>query len=238
MKTVYKYIKLPLFFDADAMLQEVKLLEDVWLAHYNTRDYTGEWKAIPLRSLGGSTTQAVAMQMGAAEYLDTMFLDRCCYVRKVIESFLCEKTSVRILNLRPGAVVKPHKDPGLSYEAGEVRIHIPICTNAFTEFYIEDDLLKPMPGECWYMNFELSHRLANNGDDDRIHLVIDCVVNDWVKELFANTNTIATVTDINDDIAAGDKVKMIEALRNMGTEVSLEIALKLENELNNTNHGV
>jgi len=37
------------------------------------------------------------------------------------------------------------------------------------------------------MNFNLLHRVSNNGDADRIHLVIDAGVNDWVKEYFYGT---------------------------------------------------
>ena len=39
----------------------------------------------------------------------------------------------------------------------------------------------PLPmgeGECWYINFNLPHRIHNRGTTDRVHLVIDCVLND------------------------------------------------------------
>ena len=38
-------------------------------------------------------------------------------------------------------------------------------------------------GECWYLNLSLKHRVNNFGDTSRIHLVIDCKVNDWIKNL-------------------------------------------------------
>ena len=39
-------------------------------------------------------------------------------------------------------------------------------------------------GEAWYLDLNLRHRVDNHSDTDRIHLVIDCVVNDWVRALF------------------------------------------------------
>jgi hypothetical protein len=33
-----------------------------------------------------------------------------------------------------------------------------------------------------YLNVNLPHRVAHRGAADRIHLVIDCVVNDWLRE--------------------------------------------------------
>ena len=39
----------------------------------------------------------------------------------------------------------------------------------------------PVPmqlGEAWYLNLNLRHRVENVGSAARIHLVVDCVVND------------------------------------------------------------
>lgn len=40
------------------------------------------------------------------------------------------------------------------------------------------------PGECWYMDFTLSHRVINRSDFDRVHLVMDCDVNSWLRQIF------------------------------------------------------
>jgi hypothetical protein len=40
-------------------------------------------------------------------------------------------------------------------------------------------------GETWYLDFNLRHRVANGGPEPRVHLVLDCVVNDWVSRLLA-----------------------------------------------------
>ena len=39
-------------------------------------------------------------------------------------------------------------------------------------------------GECWYLNVNLAHRAANRSPIRRVHLVLDCRVNDWLTELF------------------------------------------------------
>jgi quercetin dioxygenase-like cupin family protein len=38
-------------------------------------------------------------------------------------------------------------------------------------------------GELWYLDFSQKHRVENNGATDRIHLVMDCKVNDWLVEI-------------------------------------------------------
>ncbi len=39
-------------------------------------------------------------------------------------------------------------------------------------------------GLSWYLRLSDPHSVANRGSNDRVHLVIDAVVNDWVAGLF------------------------------------------------------
>lgn len=234
METVIQYLKLPFSFKTDVMLQEVHALQEKWLLHYNALDYIGEWKAIPMRSLGGNTNNIAVMHGVGSKYEDTVYLQMCPAIKAVVDSFQCEKTSVRVLNLRPGATVKEHTDPGLSYEEGEVRIHIPLCTNEVVEFYIQEDALFPKPGECWYMNFELKHRLSNNGSTDRMHLVIDCIVNNWVRELFESA-ALSDCKRIPQSPLFSDEeeLRIIAQLKLQGTVAALQIANDMEAALQN-----
>ena len=36
-------------------------------------------------------------------------------------------------------------------------------------------------GEVWYVNAVIEHSVRNNGVTDRIHLVIDCEANNWLR---------------------------------------------------------
>ena len=40
-------------------------------------------------------------------------------------------------------------------------------------------------GSCWYLRLSDPHSVANRGTEDRVHLVVDAEVNDWVGEVFA-----------------------------------------------------
>ena len=92
--------------------------------------------------------------------------------------------SVRLLNLAAGAIIQEHRDHGLAYEQGEARLHIPVHTNEHVSFYVNGELVPMAEGSCWYINANLPHRVANEGKADRIHLVVDCLVNDWLREQF------------------------------------------------------
>lgn len=54
------------------------------------------------------------------------------------------------------------------------RIHIPIKTNPDCVFNVGDESINMKEGEIWEMNNDkLKHSVINNGDKDRIHLIID-----------------------------------------------------------------
>jgi hypothetical protein len=80
-------------------------------------------------------------------------------------------------------LIKEHTDHKLGFEDGEVRVHIPVVTNPDVEFVLNNVRVDMKEGECWYHNFNLPHHIANRGQSDRIHLVVDCVVNDWLREV-------------------------------------------------------
>jgi hypothetical protein len=51
-------------------------------------------------------------------------------------------------------------------------------------FFLAGERLLMNEGESWYLNFNLPHRVENRSCADRIHLVLDCVLNDWLRARF------------------------------------------------------
>lgn len=233
MATIIKYIRFPVTFSAEKLAAEVEALSAKWIAHFNKAHYEGEWSALPLRSIGGSLENLLPQKFTDGEFLDTVLMDQCPYAKNVLEYFPCEIQTVRLLKLMPGAVIKEHTDNDLCYEEGEARIHVPVLTNPGVEFYLDNEQLVMNAGECWYTNVNLPHRLANNGDTPRIHLVIDIVINDKVREMFENAPAgNKKIIAAKEKYSAGDKVNIIAALRGLNTPAALEMAEKMEAELN------
>jgi mannose-6-phosphate isomerase-like protein (cupin superfamily) len=86
--------------------------------------------------------------------------------------------------LAAGAEIDEHVDGGLCYEVGEARMHIPVRTNPEVDFRLNRQRVVMREGSCWYINANMAHSVANRGQTARIHLVIDCGVNDWLREIF------------------------------------------------------
>ena len=115
-------------------------------------------------------------------------LARCSYVAEVLATFKCELESARFLRLGAGSNIREHRDYQLGYEDGVVRVHIPVQTNPQVEFYLDGQKIDMKEGEVWYLNFNLKHRVVNGGESDRVHLVVDCALNDWLRAFFPLEN--------------------------------------------------
>jgi hypothetical protein len=107
-------------FDVMQMQEEVHKLESgLWKPHYNVRQYEGSWTTLPLRSINGRADNNVSIQGSSLQkdmtYKDTGLLDNCAYLQSLISFFECEKMSVRLMKLDPGAVIKEHTDYDMSF---------------------------------------------------------------------------------------------------------------------------
>lgn len=180
-----KAARLPLNFDAHALQSDLaKLGAGEWVAHFNQQYFSGDWSGVALRASGDANTSIYA-DTTHGDFADTEVLRQCAHLRSVVESFQCPLRSVRLLRLTAGSVIREHRDYDLGYEAGEVRIHVPVQTNPRVEFYLDNRRIIMGEGECWYLDLNLPHRVQNRGATDRVHLVIDCQLNDWLRDLIA-----------------------------------------------------
>ncbi|MBL7691927.1 MAG: aspartyl/asparaginyl beta-hydroxylase domain-containing protein [Flavipsychrobacter sp.] len=232
MKQVIRYIHFPFAFSSKQLQQEFSQLSHQWIRHYNEAHYEGDWSALPLRSLGGSLTDLLPEAREDKTFADTALMDTCPYMKQVINSFGCEVMGVRLLKLAPGAFIKEHKDAELCYEHGEARIHVPILTNDLVEFYIDGERVVMDEGSCWYMNFNLPHRISNGGTTDRVHLVMDLKVNGTLQKTFdAVPDERKKMTTLRDTFSRAEKESMIASLRALDTPTAVDMANRLEVEL-------
>jgi hypothetical protein len=178
-------LKLPFRFDPDRLTADLGLIAaEEWVPHFNKSIYEGDWSGVALRSFGGKAIQLYPDPTATDRFADTELVTRCPYYLEVLATFQCLLTSVRLLRLRAGSSIAEHRDYKLGYEDGEVRLHVPVVTDQDVAFFLAGERVPLAVGECWYLNVNLPHRVENRSRIDRIHLVIDCVVNDWLAQFF------------------------------------------------------
>jgi len=60
-----------------------------------------------------------------------------------------------------------------------------VVTNDAVDFRLNGERVVLEAGSCWYLRLSDPHSVANRGTEDRVHLVVDAEVNDWLGEVFA-----------------------------------------------------
>lgn len=200
------------------------IFNDAWINHFNTKDFNGDWKSIALRSASGNSTDIYANR--AYGFIDTPLLKELKYVNSILQEWKCEKETVRFMALYPGAEIKPHKDLDCSYADGNFRLHIPILTNKGVDFIVDGNNYALQSGSCWYMDFSKVHSVKNSGETVRVHLVIDCLRNDWTDELFRQNGYLEEEKKM-----PMEEVKMIIAqLETHQTEIAEDLIIQLKQQ--------
>lgn len=171
-------LKLPFDFDVDIIKKE--------LAQFSKADYQDIYNSsVMLETLWLiHFIEPIIGEDGLPIFLPNNALKKCPYLLSIFEKFECPVETFRIHTLDGGASIKKHRDTGYSFEMGKVRLHIPIYTNDKVEMLVDDQLIPMKEGECWYCNFHIEHEVKNNSDQPRAHIIIDCMVNDWLTGVF------------------------------------------------------
>ncbi|MDI6047060.1 aspartyl/asparaginyl beta-hydroxylase domain-containing protein [Flavobacterium yafengii] len=230
MDKLVRSIKFPFVFNKEELVADTyKIIQKKWIDHYNSNDYKGKWTSIALMSKGGKSTNINAFSNSTEDFMPTDVLDSCNYFKEILNGLLFEKIAVRLLNLGPGAEVKPHRDHCLGYEDGVFRLHIPIITNSNVEFILDGQRLIMNEGECWYLNANFLHSVKNGGDKDRIHLVIDGIRNEWTDQLFFREASVDEFVKPIPVIDADQKKLIIAELEKMNLPVAKELIKNLKN---------
>jgi Aspartyl/Asparaginyl beta-hydroxylase len=181
-------LRLPFTFDPDLLARDLAGLSTVgWTKHFVRQNYDGDWSVIPLRGQAGAAHPVMMIYSDPTcrNFEDTPMLTACPYFQQVLASFPAPLQAVRLMRLTVGSVIKEHSDLELSFEEGTVRIHVPVVTNAGVEFYLNRNRVVLEAGSAWYLRLSDPHSVVNRGTADRVHMVIDAEVNDWVRDVLA-----------------------------------------------------
>ncbi|NCD70234.1 aspartyl/asparaginyl beta-hydroxylase domain-containing protein [Mucilaginibacter agri] len=223
------YSKANLTVPINSIRADLERIDQKWHAHFNNLHYQGNWTVLPLRTPGG-TDSIIPELMNADTFEDHPNMELFPSVKKLLGQFKCDIMSVRLLNLCAGSVIKEHRDIELAFENGEARLHVPIITNPDVAFYVNSERVIMNEGECWYINANLPHRVTNNGTTDRIHLVIDCKVNSWLKDLILNADIIAFAPE--EGHSPEVLLQMIVSLRSQNTPTANAMADDFQKQYN------
>ncbi len=176
-------VRLPLSFDVAAMQADLSALEAMdWTAHFVAAHYSGLWDVLSLRAQAGAVHPVMMIYSDptVSDWVDTRMLAHAPALRAVIDAFECPVEAVRLMRLAPGSRIHAHRDHDLDAAEGRARIHVPVTTNPGVSFLLNGAAVTMRPGEAWYLRLADPHEVRNEGTSDRVHLVLDVRVNDWL----------------------------------------------------------
>ncbi|GAC14072.1 aspartyl/asparaginyl beta-hydroxylase domain-containing protein [Aliiglaciecola lipolytica] len=165
MKLAHEFIQLPVCFDEKRLQQEIQQLNQaLWVPHHE--GFKGNL-SIPLVSLNGQFNNLFKGPMAA-----TSVLQDTPYLKQVIASFGEVIGRSRLMGLESGFEVPLHSDINYHWYK-RVRIHIPIVTDPNVIFHCGDKNVHMKAGEAWIFDSWKYHRVTNQSELFRVHLVID-----------------------------------------------------------------
>jgi hypothetical protein len=174
-------VRLSTGFDIARLKADVlQFATEEWQPHFNRSVYEGDWSGIALRVSPGAGNPLYPDPNAQLPYVDAPAMARMQYIPEVLSTLHCEVRSTRLLKLAAGSSIKHHRDYKLGLTDGEVRLHVPVLTNDQVSFYMDDARVPMKAGELWFLDFNHYHRVDNHSQEERVHLVIDCMVNDWL----------------------------------------------------------
>ena len=182
-----------------------KFLDDLDFTKVKTKYTKGnDWTAISLYGYGSKITDilkpgVLKSSVSVDEQLQWTSLHEATPLNpvfKILENLPCKYERVRFMKLDAGKVIGKHSDKidkDLGFDDGQImRIHVPIRTNDDVVFSLFESPRAKVAheynlktGHYYYMDVTKPHAVRNMSEVDRIHLVVDCYVNDALRTMVA-----------------------------------------------------
>jgi len=178
MKLNARFIQLPVAYDAERLRREIEALgDDAWRPHpegFQGNDF------IPLIAANGEP----ADESFEGPMRPTVHLKQCPYLVDVLASLGAAWGRTRLMRLGPHADVNQHVDVNY-YWRDRMRVHVPIITQPTVRFHCGDQEVNMAAGECWIFDTWSLHKVENNDERFRVHLVADTVGGEGFWDLAA-----------------------------------------------------
>jgi hypothetical protein len=168
-----------------AIQREVSRLDEQWTNVYSEY-HTGGWQTL---SLLNSTRRPTDTVIEDCEPVETSLLEKMPDTRAVLRGLGFKYMWGRLAKLEVNAFMHEHRDYQELKNVRRMRLHIPIITNPFSSIVIDRTRIHLALGYVWKLNPIHRHAAANFGKEERIHIILDCYVDETLDAL-VSTETL------------------------------------------------
>ncbi|MEO0366103.1 MAG: aspartyl/asparaginyl beta-hydroxylase domain-containing protein [Pseudomonadota bacterium] len=171
-----------LSWDVEPIANELGLLGDT---DWKSREYGTNWSDV-----------ALFVRNTEGDNAEHPMLEQAPSLRAVLEAFPADVIDMCLASLEPGGVIKEHRDISGGTAANVIRLHIPIVTHPDVAFYVSGERITMAAGEVWHLDTTYPHRVTNESDVNRIHLIIDLEETSELLALLPERDTKDLLHDI------------------------------------------
>lgn len=180
MKLNKEFYQLPFKFDVEKLQSEIAQFdESEWHPHHE--HFRGNL-SLPLISVNGGLNNDFKGQMKPTKHLA-----KTPYIRQIMTNFNEVFGRSRLMRLEPDCEVPLHSDINYHWYK-RVRIHIPITTSPDVLFYCGDECINMAQGDTWIFDTWRHHKVVNNSNASRVHLVLDTTGSSRFWDLLSEQN--------------------------------------------------
>ena len=138
-------------------------------------DHDGGWQVVSLYSeTGNATTVTKDININTAP---TEIISNFTYthevIKKLLEKYNCKPRRIRFSTLKAKKNINWHRDWDESMEYGNSRLHLPLIVNDQCQSNLCHESYQWIPGGLFYGDYSFPHQIKNEGNDDRLHRIID-----------------------------------------------------------------
>jgi DNA-binding phage protein len=177
------YSRLPLRCNLSPLLKALQRIPaDAWQGHFNSAYYQGDWSGVALIS---AEDAPLPLAPGFGTPRRSAWWQSEPAWHEVLGNFKSSLRSARLLRLGAGSIIHEHCDHDLGQPGSDLRLHIPLLSPPGVEFLLDGQQVSMQPGECWFLDLSRPHRVSNSSSLPRVHLVLDCLPQEWLLQAIA-----------------------------------------------------
>lgn len=174
------FSRLPVTVNLPLLLQALAAIgEDSWRGHFNSAYHSGDWSGVALISAADALSE---LSCGRGQPLHRAAWSADSRWHAALRDWPLDIVSARLLRLGPGARIHEHRDYDLGGADADLRLHVPLLSPPEVDFWLDQQRIPMLAGECWFLDLSRPHRVDNRGAEPRIHLVIDCRPSPWLEQ--------------------------------------------------------
>ena len=177
-----------------------------------------------------STRDNQTNEITEGQALPNEVADQMPALKALLDKLGLDYFSVRIAKTEPGAFLWEHRDYVELGEDQKLRLHIPLVTSPDANMQIAGAQINMTEGFIWKLDPTTNHAISNVGKDTRIHLILDCYMNDKLKEMLARETLDGSTIRQRPALSREERQALIEKAKSLfeqeGPKKAEEILLK------------